>query len=186
MKTWIQSFTLLVGLTLLTGLLYPMLVTGLGSVLWPEQAGGSLIRDEKGIRGSLLLSQKTTVDPKWFWPRPSAADYATLPSGASNLAPSNGALREQVEKQRAVFSNLAEVPAELLLNSGSGLDPHLSVEAAKLQLPRICQTRGMDTSLCQSLEQAVENSVEPPHFGLLGRSRVNVNVLNQILAEQPQ
>jgi K+-transporting ATPase ATPase C chain len=171
MKTWIHSLGVLAVFTVLTGVLYPLAVTGLGMGLWPAQARGM----------PHLLAQKTT-DPRWFWPRPSAADYATLPSGASNLAPSNKALRDNVEARRAQLGDVAtDIPPELLLASGSGLDPHLSPQAARLQLPRICQARRWTQSRCRELELKMNAAVEAPTFGFLGRVRVNANSLNLIL-----
>lgn len=185
MKTWIQSLTVLAGFTLLTGVVYPLAVSGIGATLWPDRAQGSLFRDSKGeARGSILLAQKT-ADPKWFWPRPSAADFATLPAGASNLAPSNQALRENVEKQRAMFGGAGvRIPSELLLTSGSGLDPHLSPDGARLQIPRICQARHLDPRRCHGLGQQIASATEVPMLGFLGQTRVNVNVLNQWLANE--
>lgn len=158
----------LVLLTLITGVIYPLITTGLAAFLFPAQRMGL----------PELLSQKIE-DPKWFWPRPSAADFGTLPSGASNAAHTNKALSESVQKARAQMGTDAP---ELLMTSGSGLDPHISPEAAHSQMPRICQARSLQGTACAELGTAIETLTERPTWGFLGRTRVNVNRLNTWLA----
>jgi K+-transporting ATPase ATPase C chain len=178
---------MLVALSLLTGLIYPLGVTGVARVLFPGRAGGSmLVRDHQPV-GSALLAQRFG-DPRYFWPRPSAGDdgtnYATLPSAASNLGPTSSNLaalvRVRAERFRAAhgLSQDAGVPPEMLFASASGLDPHISPASARLQLPRVARARGLDGAATERLRQLVEASIEPPELGFLGEPRVNVLRLN--------
>ena len=121
MKTIFQALRLLLALTLLTGAVYPLLVTGLASALFPRQAGGSLVVDGGKLAGSDLLAQKFE-SPRYFWPRPSAADYATVASGASNKGPTSADLVKTISERRDKFGEKA--PGDLLTASASGLDPH--------------------------------------------------------------
>lgn len=163
MKTLLKDALGCLGLlTVLTGVVYPLTTTGIAAILFPKQRMGM----------PELLSQKIE-DPKWFWPRPSAADFATLPSGASNFGPTNKALGESVQEARAKSS-----APELLTTSGSGLDPHISPEAAWSQVSRICETRRMSAPACTELGATIETLTERPTLGFLGRTRVNVNHLN--------
>ena len=118
-------------MTLLTGVAYPLAVTGVAQVAFPDQAAGSLVRDDAGqVRGSRLIAQAFDGD-QWFQPRPSAGSYATVASAASNLAPSNPKLRERIEQASAKLGGQAPVLMQLVTTSGSGLDPHLSPAAAE-------------------------------------------------------
>lgn len=166
-------------MTLITGVAYPLAVTGITQVAFPEQANGSLVRDAQGeVRGSTLLAQNFE-GAQWFLPRPSAAGFATVASGASNLAPSNPALVERVvqDAQRLVGEGVAPVPLQLLTTSGSGLDPHLSPATARWQIARIAAARGLPAN---SLERLVEEHTERP---LVGPAVVNVLALNLALAD---
>lgn len=179
MKTLKQTIATCLGclglMTLVTGVIYPWLTAGVAAVLFPTQRAGSVLMVSGQPRGSELLAQKTD-DPNFFWPRPSAADYATLPSGASNLAPSSKALRENIDKARKSASH-----PELLMTSGSGLDPHISPEGAKSQIERICKARALDATHCGKISALIDQNIERPNFGILGRERVNVNRLNEEL-----
>ncbi|MEQ6328411.1 potassium-transporting ATPase subunit KdpC [Pseudomonas chengduensis] len=169
----------LVLMTLLTGVAYPLAVTGVAQVAFPDQASGSLVRDDAGqVRGSRLIAQVFDGD-QWFQSRPSAGDYATVASAASNLAPSNPELRERIEQASAKLGGQAPVPMQLVTTSGSGLDPHLSPEAAAWQIPRIAQTRGLNEA---ELLRLVEAHTERPLFG---PAVVNVLALNLALADNP-
>ena len=137
------ALSLIVLMTLITGAVYPLVVTGVAQVAFPEQANGSLLRDDSGqVRGSRLLAQPFS-GAGWFQPRPSAADYATVSSGASNLAPSNPALAKRVGEQAQALYVPAQgpVPLALLTTSGSGLDPHLPPAAVAYQLARVAAAR---------------------------------------------
>lgn len=164
-------------MTLVTGALYPLAVTGIAQAVFPEQANGSLLRDDAGqVRGSRLIAQPFTGDA-WFQPRPSAAAYATVASGASNLAPSNPALAKRIEADAAALyqPGLGPVPQALLTTSASGLDPHLSPEAIAYQLPRVAAARHLPVERLQAL---VDDATLHP---LIGPPVVNVLVLNHAL-----
>lgn len=171
------AITTLAFMTLLVGVAYPLTVTGVAQVAFPDQAAGSLVRDDAGqVRGSRLIAQALDGE-QWFQPRPSAGDYATVASAASNLAPSNPKLRERIEQASAKLGGQAPVPMQLLTTSGSGLDPHLSPEAAAWQIPRIAQARGLTEV---ELLRLVEAHTERPLFG---PAVVNVLALNLALAD---
>lgn len=170
-------------LTLLTGVIYPLVVTGIAQLLFPYQANGSLLGDKSQSAGSALLGQAND-NPRYFWPRPSATGYDTLPSSGSNLGLTSPELAEQVAQRTADFRAAhglevgVAVPAEMLFASGSGLDPHISPDAARLQIGRIAIARGLDEAQVAAL---VEQHVEGPQLGLLGQPRVNVLMLNMAL-----
>jgi K+-transporting ATPase ATPase C chain len=170
-------------LSLLTGLLYPLLVTGVAQVLFPWRANGSLILSSETVIGSELIGQRFS-DPKYFWPRPSAVDYQALPSSGSNLGPTSQVLSAQVRQRENELraqnglSPETPLPADLLFASGSGLDPHISPAAARLQIERISGERGLEP---EQLAALVEAQIEPPQLGFLGEPRVNVLLLNLAL-----
>jgi K+-transporting ATPase ATPase C chain len=176
------ALTLLVLLSALTGLAYPLAVTGLAQLLFPQRADGSLVERDGRVVGSSLLGQ-AFAQPGYFHGRPSAAGsgYDASASGGSNLGPSSLALAERVraERERLQVQNPGvPVPAELLLASGSGLDPHVSPQAAAFQVPRIAAARGLDPVRLQELVAA---HTEARWLGLLGEPRVNVLALNLAL-----
>lgn len=172
-------------LTLLTGLAYPLAMTGLSQALFRDKANGSLIVKNGQILGSQLIGQHTE-DPKYFWGRLSATgDFATnaANSGGSNLAPSNPALKTAAERRIQALraadpANLGPVPADLVTASGSGLDPHITPAAADFQIRRIASARQMAESVVRKLVAA---HTEYRTFGLLGEPRVNVLTLNLAL-----
>jgi K+-transporting ATPase ATPase C chain len=151
----------------------------------PKQASGSLIVVDGKIVGSELIGQNFT-SPSYFHGRPSAVNYAGNGSGASNFGPTNKNLMEQVSQRisevRAEnnLSSNATVPGELVLTSGSGLDPHINVEGAMLQVPRVANARGIPESEVKVL---VYQHIEPAQFGIMGQERVNVLNLNLALNE---
>lgn len=176
MKTFIQSLRILLLLTVLTGILYPILVTVLANACFQDKATGSLITKNTSLIGSLLLAQKCEKEGL-FWPRPSGCDYGTVPSGASNLGPTSAALAKALDDRRKQFGDNA--PIDLLTTSGSGLDPHISPEAAHFQISRIATQRHLSQD---QLIKLVDEHTEPPQFGVLGSPRVNVLALNLSLS----
>lgn len=172
-------------LTVLTGLIYPGVVTGLAQAAFPHQANGSLITEHGRVVGSELIGQPFT-SPGYFWSRPSAtAPYAYDggASGGTNQGPLNPALAEAVKARVAALraadpGNSAPVPVDLVTASGSGLDPHISPAAALYQVPRVARVRGLDPARVQAL---VAEATEGRTFGVLGEPRVNVLRLNRAL-----
>lgn len=175
MKSIFTSLRAILALTVLTSVAYPLLVTAVAQIAFPAPANGSLVRSGDQVIGSALLAQKFT-DPKYFWPRPSAADFATVPSGASNQGFTSRKNLDAINDRRAVLG--VNAPADLLTASGSGLDPDISPEAARYQIPRVAAARGRSP---ESIEKLVTTTSQPPQFGFLGQSRVNVLALNRAL-----
>ena len=174
------ALLLLLILTVVTGVIYPLAVTGVAQLLFPYQADGSLLGDAAQPVGSALLGQ-ANAEARYFWPRPSATNYTTLPSGGSNLAPTSADLAAAVQRRAADLRTAhglasdAVVPTEMLFASGSGLDPHISPAAARLQVGRVAAARGLDEGEVAAL---VEQHIAGPQLGLLGQPRVNVLLLN--------
>jgi potassium-transporting ATPase KdpC subunit len=180
-----QSFMLLLVLTVITGVLYPLAATGLSQLVFPHQANGSLIeRDGKPI-GSALIGQSFT-DPKYFWGRPSATTpnpYNASASSGSNQGPTHSALADAVKQRVTALraadpGNTAPVPVDLVTASGSGLDPEISQAAAQYQLDRVARARGLSSAQVQVL---VNEYTSGRQLGILGEPRVNVLRLNLAL-----
>ena len=182
------SITVLLAMTVLTGVLYPATVTALAMLLFPHQASGSLILRDGKIVGSELIGQQFT-QPGYFWGRLSATSptpYNAAASGGSNLGPSNPELlRLARERQQAlVLGDQAKLlPIDLLTASGSGLDPHISLEAAQIQIPRVAKARGMAEDRISAI---VMQQLESRDLGILGQPRINVLKLNLALDTQKQ
>lgn len=185
-KTYIRPAVVLLALfTLLTGLVYPLAVTGLAQAVFPVQANGSLIRPQGQIVGSALIGQPF-ADPRYFWGRPSATapfPYNAAASSGSNFGPSNPALMDAVRARIAALraadpGNTQAIPGDLATASASGLDPHISVAAALYQAPRVARARGLTS---EAVAQLVAQHVEGRQFGFLGEPRVNVLKLNLAL-----
>jgi K+-transporting ATPase ATPase C chain len=183
MKTLVRpAVTLFAALTLVTGVAYPLLVTGLARALFPAQAAGSLVVKDGRAVGSTLIGQSFS-DPKYFWGRPSAT--SPMPnnaanSGGSNLGPTNPALVDAVKGRLDALkaadpTNAAPVPVDLVTASGSGLDPEISVAAAQYQVARVARARGLPPAAVHAL---VARHTEERLLGLLGERRVNVLALN--------
>jgi K+-transporting ATPase ATPase C chain len=177
-----------VALTLLTGVVYPLVVTGIARLAFPDQASGSIVTQRGRAAGSRLLGQPFTR-PEYFWGRPSATSpqpYNGAASAGSNLAPTNPALAEAVAARVATLRaadpyDAQPVPVDLVTASGSGLDPHISLAAAEYQVPRVARTRNMTAAHVRRL---VAEHTEGRTLGLLGEPRVNVLALNLALDSQ--
>lgn len=180
MKIILQAFKLLLVLTVLTGMIYPFAVTAIAQIFFPDQANGSLIKKNGQWIGSELLAQKFQEE-KYFWSRPSAADFSTVPSGASNQGPTHAGLKELVRKREEIFRKTngvspdKNIPSDRVFASASGVDPHISPEAARLQVKRVAEARHLDE---RGLYRRVEEHTELPQFGIFGEPRVNVLRLN--------
>lgn len=179
------ALVLFVLFTLLTGVVYPLLVTAVAQTTFPHQANGSLIEHEGMIVGSELIGQPFS-DPAYFWSRPSATTpypYNAAASAGSNLAASNPALTAQVQARIAALQaadpgNPLPIPVDLVTASGSGLDPHISVAAAQYQANRVAQARGLSIT---EVNKLIEANMDGRFLGLLGEPRVNVLKLNLAL-----
>ncbi|MEO5626439.1 MAG: potassium-transporting ATPase subunit KdpC [Dokdonella sp.] len=180
-----QSIVMLVMLTTITGVIYPLVVTGLAQLLFPRAANGSVIEHDGKPLGSELIGQAFS-EPEYFWSRPSAtapsADNAASSSG-SNLGPNNSALteavRQRVEALRVADpGNVAPVPVDIVTASASGLDPHITPAAAAYQVARVARVRGIAKAQVEGL---LAQATEGRQFGLLGEPRVNVLKLNLLL-----
>jgi K+-transporting ATPase ATPase C chain len=176
-------------LTLLTGVVYPLVVTVVAQTVFPSQANGSLVIRAGAVAGSSLIGQPFD-DPKYFWSRPSATApfaYNAAASSGSNLGPTNPALTDAVKARvdalrAADPDNHAPIPADLVTASGSGLDPHVSPAAAHWQVGRVARARGLDPATVDAL---VTRNTEGRQWGFLGEERVNVLALNLALDAMP-
>ena len=181
----IPSLRMLMVMTALTGVIYPLVITGIAQVVFPHAANGSLITANGKTLGSELIGQPFD-DPKYFWSRPSATSpqpYNGAASGASNQGARNPALADAVKDRVKALrdadpGNNAPVPVDLVTASGSGLDPHISVAAAQYQIARVAKARGIAPDAVRSLVAA---GTEGPTLGVLGELRVNVLALNLAL-----
>jgi potassium-transporting ATPase KdpC subunit len=183
MKNLICALRAYVILTLVCGVLYTMAVTIFTQSMFPSKANGSLVSVSKKIIGSELLGQ-TFTRPEYFRSRPSSVSYDPLPSAASNLGVVSIRLKDTVEARRKEFRNTfgivpdSAIPADMLFTSASGLDPHISPEAARLQVTRVAGQRHMTRLQKEALAALVERSIKQPQLGFLGMPRVNVLRLN--------
>jgi K+-transporting ATPase ATPase C chain len=174
------ALILFMAFSLLTGVVYPLFITGIVQTALPAKAEGSLILVDGRIVGSELIGQ-TFQSPGYFHGRPSAVNYAANGSGAGNLGPTSARLMQEVSRRinlvrrENCLSNEENVPADLVLASGSGLDPHISRQAAMEQVARVAGARGLAHLAVQAL---IDQNVEPAVFGILGQERVNVLLLN--------
>jgi len=174
------ALVLLALFTLLTGIVYPLAVWGIGQALFPREANGSLIEVNGRVVGSELIAQPFT-GPEWFWPRPSAVDFNAAASAGSNLATINAALLAAVEdrigdlRSADSLTGTDPVPVDLITASGSGLDPHITPASASFQATRVALARGLDVEAVQRL---IRDQTQGRTFGILGEPRVNILKLN--------
>jgi len=184
MKTQlIIALKFLLVMTILTGLVYPLFMTGLAQLCFHDKANGSLVMNDGKIAGSELIGQKFDSSI-YFWSRPSAIDYNPVPSGASNFGPTSDKLKKQVIERQTLFAaknsitDIAAIPKEMIFASGSGLDPHISPEAALCQLERVAFARNFNTAQKQKIQQLITDMKEGPQYFLFGEPRINVFKLN--------
>lgn len=186
-QTW-ASVRMVLVLTVLLGIAYPLVVTGVAQVAFPGRADGSLVERGGRVVGSSLVGQSFGRDPRYFQSRPSAPGYDPLGTGASNLGPESPVLLRQVQQRRAAVARLdgtdpADVPPDAVTASGSGLDPHISPEYAAQQVARVAQARGLDPATVRRL---VEQNTDGRALGFLGEPGVDVLMLNLALDAQPR
>ncbi|MFI2607128.1 potassium-transporting ATPase subunit KdpC [Kitasatospora sp. NPDC018619] len=202
LRTHVTALRALLVLTVLLGVLYPLLVTGVSQAAFGDKANGSPVKAGGREVGSSLIGQSFNLpkadpddpkeeakpDPKWFQPRPSAAGtgYDASSSGAGNLGPNSEELRKAVEERRAAVAAFdgvdpAAVPADALTASGSGLDPHISVAYAREQVERVARSRDLPV---ETVAELVDEHTEGRSLGFLGGEGVNVVLLNKALSEQ--
>lgn len=194
-RTHLAALRMLLVLTVLTGILYPLAVTGVAQAAFGHQAGGSLIKDHGHVVGSGLIGQNFNLplkkgqtsaspDPKWFQPRPSAGSYDPLVSGASNLGPNDPGLVKTIKERKAAVAAFdgvdpEDVPADAVTASGSGLDPDISRAYAYEQVDRVAKARGLDP---RAVRKLVADNTHGRALGFLGEPYVNVVDLNNALA----
>ena len=176
------ALVMLVLFTVLTGLIYPLAITGIAQLIFPYQANGSLVRDGNRIVGSELIGQNFAA-PGHFHSRPSAAGdgYNASGSSGSNLGPTSKALADAIKQRVATARSegvTGPVPADMVTASGSGLDPHISPENARAQVARVASARGLPADAVRKL---VEANIEPSTLGILGAPHINVLLLNRQL-----
>lgn len=184
MKTQtIIAIKFLLVMTILTGIIYPLFMTGVAQISFPAKANGSLVMKDGKIIGSVLIGQKFDSNI-YFWSRPSAIDYNPIPSGASNYGPTSDKLKKQVAERRILFTtknsmtDTTAIPKEMIFASGSGLDPHISPKAALLQVERIAKAHNLNDLQKDQLIALVNSLVEYSQFGIFGEDRINVFLLN--------
>ncbi|MEU3494517.1 potassium-transporting ATPase subunit KdpC [Kitasatospora cineracea] len=195
LRTHLTALRMLLVMTVILGIAYPLLVTGVSQLAFRQRANGSIVEVDGKPVGSSLLGQRFDLpqsdpsaparpDPKWFQPRPSAGGYDPTASGASNLGPNSADLLKAVQERRAAVAAFdgvdpATVPPDALTASGSGLDPHISVAYAKQQVDRVARERGLPAA---QLDRLVEEHTDGRSLGFLGQPGVNVLELNQAVA----
>ncbi len=183
-KNLIISFKLLLFLTIITGVIYPLAVTLISSLFFSSKSEGSMIKTPDGkITGSELIGQEFD-SLKYFMSRPSAISYNPMPSGASNWGPTSDTLKKTIDARRKDYIKInmlpegTHVPEDAVFSSASGVDPHISVENALIQSKRIVIVRKFDKNRSDKLMELINRLIEKPQFGILGEERINVLILN--------
>jgi potassium-transporting ATPase KdpC subunit len=182
MKTFMAALKIFLVFTLLTGIVYPLIITGIAQVIFPCKANGSMIIKNDKVIGSELIGQNFD-SAIYFSSRPSAISYNPLPSGGSNYSLTNDKLKKMVMERRKTFATVNKldeqnIPSEMFFASASGLDPHISPEAALMQVDRVARARDFNNEQKEKLRQTVLNLVETPQFHFFGEYRINVLLLN--------
>lgn len=179
---WI-GFKVLLAMTVITGIIYPLFITGFAQICFPSKANGSMIFKEQKLIGSELIGQQFN-QPENFWGRPSAIGNNPMPSGGSNLSPVSKEFKDvfqaRVDTIRKYHGNIDinQIPKDLLFASASGVDPHISPYAAYFQVDRIAKARNFDNIQKKKLKELIKKSIESPDLVIFGESRVNVLELN--------
>lgn len=184
MKNCWDALRLFIWLTLLTGLIYPLVITGIAHLVMNDAASGSFLKVDGKVIGSRLIAQQFTGD-QYFWPRPSAVAFNPLPSGGSNLGPISPVLKKIVDERREAIvqahklSREDNIPSELLYASGSGVDPHISPSTAYFQMQRIARARGWEMNSAQvKLKKLIDAKTQESHLRFIGPPCVCVLELN--------
>ena len=187
MKTlFVPALKVLVIMTVMTGLVYPLTLTGISQLIFPSRSNGSMVYRDGQIIGSELIGQKFDSSI-YFWPRPSAIDYNAIPSSGSNLGPASNKLKAQVEQRRELIlkayhiDHQSKIPIEMIAASASGLDPHISPEAALMQANRVASARNLNENQKDELLQLISDLSEKPQILIFGQPRINVFKLNLAL-----
>jgi len=181
-----SSLKFLLMMTILTGVIYPLFITLIAQLFFSEKANGSLYYKDDEVKGSFLLGQNFS-DSIYFHSRPSAINYNPMPSGASNLGLTSKLLLQQFEERKIQFVSVnlldsaQQIPSEMLFASASGVDPHISKQAAYLQIARIVRARNLDDEITNQINKLVDENTEKPELGFLGVERVNVLKFNILL-----
>lgn len=177
------ALRLFIALTLLTGVFYPLAVTVVGQLLWSEKASGSWLKVNDRIVGSKWIGQKFS-EPRYFWGRPSNSNYDPMDSGGSNLGPMNPELKKRIDERAAALlkadpdAKRDAIPSDLLYASGSGLDPHISLQSALFQMERVAKARTFDEEGKMKLQQMLEESARHHEVRLFSQPYVNVLEVN--------
>jgi K+-transporting ATPase ATPase C chain len=182
-KNLIISLKLLLYLTIITGIIYPVAMTLISNAVYPNKSTGSMIESDGKIIGSELIGQSfdSTI---YFQPRPSPISYNPMPSSGTNQGPTNAVLKDSVEQRRKRYIEInglnegTPVPEDAIFASASGVDPHISVENAVLQSKRIAKSRNFNEEKSAKLRELINRLIEKPQFGILGEQRINVLLLN--------
>jgi len=170
-------------ITIFTGVAYPLFISAISVIAYPDKAAGSLIEKDGKVIGSKLIGQKFESD-KYFWSRPSAIDYNPMPSGGSNSGPTSAALQKFYQdkqknfREKNLIKDISSVPNEMFFASASGVDPHISPASAFFQVERIVKARNFDNAKKEKVIKLIDSLTENPQFGFLGNSVVNVLLLN--------
>lgn len=182
MKYIIPAIRFKIFMTILLGLVYPFMITGVSQTVFSRQASGDFVTRGGQVVGSVLIAQNFEK-PEYFWPRPSAVGYNPLPSGGSNLGQISADLKKTVDERKAKLKashpdQTGEPPQDLLFASGSGLDPHISIEAAQYQLGRVAKARKLSA---EQITKMIQEATKGRQLGFLGEPTVNVLMLNLAL-----